>query len=111
MRRGVKRVVEAEKGREGESREEAGHDHIGGWGEERGKGKAQEGKREANRSKREGGGASSPFYTELGLPGYYQVIVGSRLPGYCQVTVGWSLDRTLTLSPQCGSICKMWSLY
>ena len=43
MRRGVKRVVEAEKGREGESREvEAGHNRV----ERGGKGIGREGEQE-----------------------------------------------------------------
>ena len=43
MGKGIKRVVEAEKGRE--SREvEAGHEHV----ERGGKGRAQEGKKEAS---------------------------------------------------------------
>jgi hypothetical protein len=50
------------------------------------KGRAQEGKREARvRENKREEGASSPFYSWLGLP------------GCCQVTVGWSLDRMLTM--------------
>jgi hypothetical protein len=108
MGRGAKRVVEAEKDREkdreggGEGREgrggeerrgeerrevEASHEHVereGGreW-RERGDGKARA--RESKRAS-EQGGASSPFYSESGIP------------GYCQVTVEWSLDRMLTMN-------------
>ena len=62
MGRGVKRVVEAEKDREKESREvEAGHDHVerGGKKGEQG-GKRQERERERERERE--GRASSPFY-------------------------------------------------
>jgi hypothetical protein len=50
----------------------------GEWGErEQGAGaRAREKEREREREE----GASSPFYSESGIP------------GYCQVTVGWSLD-------------------
>ena len=56
---------------------------------EGGKGRTseQESKRVIKEQEREEG-ASSPFYS------------GSGLPGYCQVTMGWSLDRMLTGSPQ-----------
>ena len=47
MGRGVKRVVEAEKGREGESREvEAGHGHVERGGKGMWREREQEGKRE-----------------------------------------------------------------
>jgi len=69
MGRGVKRVVEA------------GHEHTereGGreWGE---------GTRRKEQEQEEG--ASSPFYSESGMPGYHQV------------TVGRSLDKMLTVAP------------
>jgi hypothetical protein len=58
MGRGVKRVVEAEKGRERENRRvEAGHEHMERWGREE-----QGSKRGTRREK----GASSGS----GLPGY-----------------------------------------
>lgn len=47
MGRGFKRVVEAEEGRE--RRVEASHDHMKRGENGRGKGRAQEGKREASR--------------------------------------------------------------
>jgi hypothetical protein len=82
MGRGVKRVVEAEKGREGESREvEAGcgHEHVERGGRERGRGRE-----EPKRAREKQAGSKSKYS-------------GSGLPGCCQVTVGWSLDRMLTL--------------
>jgi hypothetical protein len=58
------------------------------WGE-RGKGKQEQEKaREQERDE----GASSPFYSESGLPGCCQAIVWQRIPGCCQVTVGRSLE-------------------
>jgi hypothetical protein len=91
MGRGVKRVVEAEKDREGESRDvEASHGHVarGGKGMER-KGK-QEGEAREQESNREEG-ASNPFYSGSGLPGYCHVTVGRSIPGCFQVTVGRSM--------------------
>jgi hypothetical protein len=41
---------------------------------------------QGDKSKRAGGGVSSPFYSESGIP------------GCCQVTVGLSLDKMLTLT-------------
>ena len=65
MGRGVRRVVEAENGREKQRRRiETGHEHVERGGR---------------------GGASSPFYSESGLP------------DCCQVTVGQSLDKMLTV--------------
>ena len=66
-------------------------------GKGRGKGRAQEGKREQESKRiRERGGASSPFYSGSDLPGCCQVTVGRGIPGCCQVIVGWNLDRILT---------------
>ena len=95
MRRGVKRVVEAEK----ESRQvEASHNHMekGGGGESWERGRAR-GKGE-KRSKRRGG-ASSPFYSELGLPGCCQVTVRRSIPGCCQVTVGVEFRQNPNIPP------------
>ena len=74
MGRGVKRVVEAEKGREKERVEvDAGHDHIGAGAREGAR--ESEERQEARRSKRMEG-PSSPFYSWPGLPGCCQVTVG-----------------------------------
>jgi hypothetical protein len=94
MGRGVKGVVEAEKGREREVEEK-----NRGWpwacGERGEKGEGRERKR-ARGSK----GAKerrSPFYIGPGPPGCCLVTVGKSIPGCCQVTVGQSLDRMLTV--------------
>ena len=74
---------------------------MSSWREGEGNGNGEgesESRREARDQEREEG-ASSPFYSGPGLPGYCQVTVGRSIPGYCQVTVGWSLDRMLTLHP------------
>ena len=72
--RRVKRVVEADKGRERE-RVEKQRSAMTTWRE-------QEGKREATgKQEREEEEAGSPFYN------------GSGLPGCCQVTVGWHLTE------------------
>jgi hypothetical protein len=95
MGKGVKRVVEAEKGKEGgrekerererESEEvESSHEHMEGgreWGEreegEEGTEREQEGKSKS-KSKRERRG-KQPFYSESGTPGCSQVTVGRSL--------------------------------
>jgi hypothetical protein len=83
MGRGVKRVVEVEKGREGGR----------GRGRERGREREREGERERRRGGREregegeGGereqenqeGVSNPIYSESGIPGCCQVTVGQNL--------------------------------
>ena len=94
---GVKSVVEAEKRRERERVEKQGLAMTmwrGGRGRE---GIPEREKKEAESERiREGGGASSPFYSAPDLPGCCQVLVGRGITGCCQVTVGWTLDRILT---------------
>jgi hypothetical protein len=82
MGRGVKRVVEAEKGREEERVVEAGPDYLERWGE--GVGRGEKGARGKSMSKRirEGEGPSNPFYSGAGLPGYCQVTGWRSLPGW-----------------------------
>ena len=99
MGRGAKRVVEAEKGRQRERVEKQGL-ALTMWREAEGRGREESprrGKREAESERiREGGGASSPFYSAPDLPGCCQEMVGSGILGCFQVTVGWSLDKMLT---------------
>jgi hypothetical protein len=71
--KGVKRILEEEKGREKGAEGERGKGN--GEGEQEGKSK----------SKRERKGANNPFYRE------------SSIPGSCQVTLGQSLDKMLTV--------------
>jgi hypothetical protein len=54
-----------------------------------GKERAQESKRTRDQESKEG--ASSPFYSGLGLPGCCQVTVERSIPGCCQVTVERSI--------------------
>ena len=58
---------------------EASHEQV-----ERGKMEGRARRQESRRAE----GASSPFYSESGIP------------GCCQVTVGWSLDKMLTIVVQ-----------
>jgi hypothetical protein len=80
MGKGVKRVVEAEKGRERE-RVEKLRLAMSPWGVEGGNGDGRARAREKQEREEE---ASRLFYS------------GSGLPGCCQVTVGWSLYGMLT---------------
>jgi hypothetical protein len=75
MGRGVKRVVEAEKGREESRGWPWPHGERGGRGMGRG-GTRGKGARERSRNKTERRGASSPFYSGPGLPVCCQVTVG-----------------------------------
>jgi len=52
-------------------------------------------RREEGKSKKQENeeGASSPFYSESGIPGCCQVTVGWSILGYCQVTVGVELRQ------------------
>jgi hypothetical protein len=71
------------RGREERERrgEETSHEHVEREGRRMGREREQEGKDRARA--REGGGVSSPFYSEPGTP------------GCCQVAVGRSLDKML----------------
>jgi hypothetical protein len=62
-----------------------------GMGREGGRGERTEREQEQEREER----ASSPFYSQSGIPGCYQVTVGQSIPGCCHLTVGWSLDKML----------------
>jgi hypothetical protein len=97
MGRGVKIVLEGERERERHRERERERERErrsalstrreiweqNGMRRERGGGKGQRGSRKA-RATEKGGGANSPFYSESGIT------------GCCQVIVGWSLNKMLT---------------
>jgi hypothetical protein len=72
-----------------------------------GRSREQDLKRARKEQEREEG-ASSPFYSGSGLPGYCQVTVGRSIHGCCQVTVGCSLDRMLTNTMTLGAILSLY---
>jgi hypothetical protein len=83
MGRGVKKVVEAEKGRERRGEEERQAMSTWwwwGWGRVEETEQEQEGKRPREQEREEG--ASSPFNSGPGLHGCCQVTVGRSIPGW-----------------------------